>query len=233
MRPILSNGSQVFVDSFAQPLRCGCCPDEDIRPWLQCDSHACCMVTARFVWCPLIDTCNEVIEIHRYVQARPKAQDIWNWAVLTPPPDHDGPIDDDWCVIPALEESLFATWPPPHITTTTPLFRMALDNLITSGRLIVQTQMQLAALVEELAKRRALHDAWHGKACERVLNEWECVARRPIETGEAVAAHMSRVLALQIDMFDKNLRLLQMVAAGEGDVEELMMRKPDVVMRDE
>ncbi|KAF4978877.1 hypothetical protein FZEAL_4818, partial [Fusarium zealandicum] len=139
------------------------------------------------LWCPDVDTCNEVIELHRYLQARPRSQDIWSagYPIIFDRRFEKSAVDN-WCDIQPIDEVLFSACGLPHLSLLPPLFRHILTNLITTGRLVVTSQTQLAALIEDLDKRRILHDAFHGEACERVLNEWECSAKRPIEAGDAL-----------------------------------------------
>ncbi|KAF4345936.1 hypothetical protein FBEOM_78 [Fusarium beomiforme] len=78
-RPIISDGSSFITNPFAKPLPCSCGSKHYLRPILRCDNHGCCMRKISMEWCPDVAECNEVFEVHRYVQShhQPQPQNIW------------------------------------------------------------------------------------------------------------------------------------------------------------
>ncbi|KAF5021447.1 hypothetical protein F66182_6511 [Fusarium sp. NRRL 66182] len=230
MRAIISDGETIYADPFAEPISCGCL-SEKLRPWLQCDTHGCCLTYAKMQYCPKISSCNDVVQLHRYVQASRQPTNIWRTS-------HDSvwslpfaQVTNDWRDIRELDACLFPTGMP-CTTSFGPVFNEALHNLVAAGRLIAATQLRMDALLNDVGSRRTKHDRLHGEACERVLNEWECAARGPIETGEALAKQMGKALGKQMEVFDASLELMQTVVLVERVSEELVVDELVVVMDD-
>ncbi|RGP77505.1 hypothetical protein FLONG3_4424 [Fusarium longipes] len=209
MRPVISSGATIYTDPFAEPISCTCANEHLSRPWFQCDDHGCCMKTARMEWCPEIHTCNQVIELDRYVQARPRPRNIWKTStssIWSLPKTHDEP--EGWPEVRDVTDFLFPNGMP-HMETVSPHLSGAVGNLIHVGRLMVILEAELAKLLDDIHIRREMHNAFHGSHCERVLNEWECSARRPIEAGEAMAAQAGKTLATQRELFDASWMLIK------------------------
>ncbi|KAJ4254366.1 hypothetical protein NW762_009960 [Fusarium torreyae] len=229
-RSIISDGTTLYADPFAEPISCGCHAEHSIRPWLQCETHGCCMKKTKMEWCPEIDSCSEVIELHRYVQARRRLRNIWGasrgsvWSLPIVPSK-----DEDWRYVRELDDCLFAAGMP-YTTASEPVFSEALHNLVCAGRLIVDTQAQLNGLYNCIDKKREMHDYFHGEACERVLNEWECAARGPIESCEALARQMGKALMKQMEVFEAAWRLIQTIMWNEMVDEELIVDELEIVM---
>jgi hypothetical protein len=78
-----------------------------------------------------------------------------------------------------------------------------------------------------------MHNAFHGAQCERVLNDWECRARGPIEAGEAMLAQMDKTLAAQRELFNASWLLVQEILRDHEDksalVNDLTVKKLRVV----
>ncbi|KAL4724052.1 hypothetical protein ACLX1H_008658 [Fusarium chlamydosporum] len=208
MRPVISSGATIYTDPFAETISCICANKHLGRPWLQCDDHGCCMKTAKMEWCPDVHTCNEVIELNRYVQARPRPRNIWKtstssiWSLPTAQDEFEG-----WVYVRDVVDFLFPKGMP-HMETISPHLNNAIGNLLHVGRLIVNLEARLAKLLDNIQIRREMHNAFHGSQCERVLNEWECRAKRPIESGEAMAAQLGKTLAAQRQLFDASWALI-------------------------
>ncbi|KAF5004320.1 hypothetical protein FDECE_9168 [Fusarium decemcellulare] len=239
VQPVMSDGVDLCVDPFAPPHQCRCFPNETIRPWLRCESHGCCMQTAKMVWCPDVEDCAEVVEMHRYHKAQSQPRCIWA-NELTNKFGFDllDKIfsDPDWRQIPVLDELLFPDNGLPPLTSLAPQFLNALENLTTVGRLIADTQSSLLELEEDVKDRRTRHDVFHGEACERVLNEWECSFLRRIETGDVLIEQMRKALAKQIELLYASFKLVQRMALpddGEEELDSLMVKALPVVGRDE
>ncbi|KAG8671228.1 hypothetical protein FPOAC2_04555 [Fusarium poae] len=202
MRPVISSGNTIYTDPFAETTSCTCANEHLARPWLQCDDHGCCMKTSKMEWCPEVHACNYVTELQRYVQTRPRSRNIWKTttsSIWSLPPPQDEP--ESWIKVTDVIDDLFPTGMP-HMETISPHLAEAVDNLVYVGRLIVTLEAQLSNLLDDIQMRRDVHDAFHGSQCERVLNEWECKARSPIETGEALTIQMRKTLATQRTLFN-------------------------------
>lgn len=236
MRPVISSGITVYTDPFADTLSYTCFNEHLDRPWLQCDDHGCCMKTSKMKWCPDINTCNEVIELHRYVQARPRRRNIWKTStssIWSLPPTQDEP--ESWAPVLDATDFLFPTGMP-HMESISPHLNGAVGNLLHVGRLIVALEAKMAKLLDDIQIRRQMHDAFHGAQCERVLNDWECRARGPIEAGEAMLAQMDKTLAAQRELFNASWLLVQEILRDHEDkttlVRDLTVKKLRVVRDD-
>ncbi|SPJ71628.1 uncharacterized protein FTOL_01356 [Fusarium torulosum] len=230
VRPIISDGETLYIDPFADPISCGCFNEHSARPWLQCDTHGCCMTYSKMEWCPKVHSCNDVIELHRYGQARRQTRNIWashpasKWSIPMPPSELE-----NWRGVHSLEDCLFMG-NMPDMATSPPVLNTAIFNLVSAGRLLISTQATLGKLLKDIDVRKAMHDACHGEACERVLNEWECVSRRPIETAKALAEQMEKVVTKQRELFDGCWTLIELILRGDNDVEVLLVNEFEVVM---
>jgi hypothetical protein len=194
------------------------------------------MKTARMEWCPDVHTCNQVIELHGYVQARPRSRNIWKTStssIWSLPTTQDEP--ESWVEVRDVIDFLFPKGMP-HMETVSPHLTGAAGNLLHVGRLIVTLEAKLANLLDDIHIRREMHNAFHGSQCERVLNEWECSARRPIETGEAMASQMGKTLATQRELFDASWMFINEILRDHKGkttlVEDLTVKELEVV-RDE
>ncbi|GKT98032.1 hypothetical protein FLAG1_00808 [Fusarium langsethiae] len=233
MRPAISSGTIIYTDPFAETIPYTCLNEHLARPWLQCDDHGCCMKTARMEWCPDVHTCNQVIELHRYVQTRPRSRNIWKtttssiWSLPTP---EDEP--ESWVEVVDVVNALFPEGIP-HMETISSHLGGAVDDLLHVGRLIVNLEARLANLLDDIHIRRETHNAFHGSQCERVLNEWECKTRGPIETGEALIAQMRKTLATQRRLFDASWILVDEIMRDHEEkmalVGDLTAEKSEVV----
>jgi hypothetical protein len=181
-------------------------------------------------WCPEVHSCNDVIELHRYEQARRQTRNIWashpasQWSIPMPPSE-----PENWRSVRSLEDCLFMG-NMPDMTTSPPVLNTAIFNLVSAGRLLISTQATLGKLLKDINARKAMHDACHGEACDRVLNEWECVSRRPIETAEALAGQMERVVTKQRELFNGCWTLIEFILRGDHDVEGLLVNEFEVAM---
>jgi len=133
-----------------------------------------------------------------------------------------------WDHLPDLENCLF-TGKMPHLTAVPPPFCKAVENLANTGRLIVQTQDQLGALRNEVAVRRTMHDAFHGEACSRVLNEWECLLQGPMVTGELLEKQMVKNLVKQQEIFNTCWTSIQSMMWSRQVGKDLMIQNVPVV----
>ncbi|KAI1019766.1 hypothetical protein LB504_009563 [Fusarium proliferatum] len=234
-RPVISDGTKVYTDPFAYPLPCSCGPEHFVSSYLRCEDHGCCMKKVSMDWCPHVSDCNEVYEVHRYVQSHRRPRNIW------------GPINmlgdsfnslwslpmiqekqNTWDHVPDLENCLF-TGKMPHLTAVPPPFCKAVENLTNTGRLIVQTQDQLGALRNEAAVRRTMHDTFHGEACSRVLNEWECPLQGPIATAELLDKQMVKNLVKQQEIFNTCWTFIQSMMWSRQVGKDLMIQNVPVV----
>ncbi|KAF5000751.1 hypothetical protein FGRMN_1519 [Fusarium graminum] len=221
VRPVISDGENRYIDPFAEPISCACFGEHSVRPWLQCDTHGCCMKCSEMEWCPEVHSCNDVIELHRYGQARRQTRNIWGPAVGSMWNLPMRPIQpESWQHIQNLEDCLFMGGMP-YMTAFSPILNTAVINLVGAGRLILSNKSMLDDLQNSIDARKAMHDASHGEACERVLNEWECVSRRPIETAKAFANQTKRVLIKQQELFESSWALIKNIMWRERIVGEL------------
>ncbi|VZH89029.1 unnamed protein product [Fusarium fujikuroi] len=133
-----------------------------------------------------------------------------------------------WDHVPDLENCLF-TGKMPHLTAVPPPFCKAVENLTNTGRLIVQTQDQLGALRNEAAVRRTMHDTFHGDACSRVLNEWECPLQGPIATAELLDKQMVKNLVKQQEIFNTCWTFIQSMMWSRQVGKDLMIQNVPVV----
>lgn len=230
VRPIISDGEILYIDPFAEPISCWCFNEHSARPWLQCDTHGCCMTYSKMEWCPEVHSCNDVIELHRYEQARRQTRNIWashpasQWSIPMCPSELE-----KWCGVRTLEDCLFMG-NMPDMATSPPVLNTAILNLVSAGRILIATQATLDKLLQDIDARKAMHEACHGEACERVLNEWECVSRQPIETAKALAEQMRGVVTKQRELFHGCWALIEFILRGDTNVEELFIGKFEVVM---
>jgi hypothetical protein len=118
----------------------------------------------------------------------------------------------------------------PDMATSPAVLNTAILNLVSAGRILIATQITLDKLFRDVGARKAMHDACHGQACERVLNEWECVSRQPIETAKALAEQMKGVVTKQRELFDGCWALIEFILRGDNNVEELLIDEFEVVM---
>ncbi|KAF5538390.1 hypothetical protein FNAPI_11139 [Fusarium napiforme] len=234
-RPVISDGSKDYTDPLASPLPCSCGPQHFVPSYLRCDNHGCCMKKVRMNWCPHVADCNEVYEVHRYVQSYRQPRNIWG------PIDTNGDSFDSlwslpmiqekkkaWKHAPNLEKCLF-TGKIPHLTAVPPPFRMAVENLANTGRLIAQTKYQLDALRNGTAVRKILHNAFHGEACSRVLNAWECPIQGPIVTAELLEEQMAKNLVKQKEIFNTCWTFIQDMMWSRQVGKDLMIQNVPVV----
>ncbi|KAF4345937.1 hypothetical protein FBEOM_79 [Fusarium beomiforme] len=112
---------------------------------------------------------------------------------------------------------------PPLTSITTP-FRVAMDNLLKTGVLIVNTQADLSALERHIAGRRDLHNAFHGEICERLLNSWECDAQNPIATGDELVQIMKENLVMQRKTFNASWTFIQSIMWGRKVDNSLILK---------
>ncbi|KAF4427419.1 hypothetical protein F53441_14081 [Fusarium austroafricanum] len=231
VRPVISDGDNLYTDPFAEPISCNCPSSPFIRLRLACKEHGCCMQTSKKQLCSDLDACNTAFEVHHYVQAqRRQPRNIWGpysssfWSIPVAPEQQK-----PWVKIRNLEDCLFMQ-EMPHLTTISDAFEDAIQNLIATGRRINSTQEVLDKLRTDIAIRRAMHIASHGEACERVLNEWECAARGPIATGEAMAKQMSRNLAKNQELFLNNWGFIYSIMCNkQTDAKQFLVKKSPVI----
>ncbi|WXC44908.1 hypothetical protein QX201_004644 [Fusarium graminearum] len=236
MRPVISSGATIYTDPFAETMSCTCINEHLARPWLQCDDHGCCMKTAKMEWCSDVHTCNHVTELHRYNQARPRSRNIWKtttssiWSLPTPLEE-----PESWIEVVDVINALFPKGVT-HMETISPHLDEAVNNLLHVGRLIVTLEAQLANLLDDIHFRREVHNAFHGLQCERVLNEWECKARGPIEAGAAMATQMRKTLATQRRLFEASWSFIDVILRYHEEkptsVEDFAVKKLEVVWDD-
>ncbi|RBQ64834.1 hypothetical protein FVER53590_02320 [Fusarium verticillioides] len=234
-RPVISDGSKVYTDPFASPLPCSCGPEHFVPSYLRCEDHGCCMKKVRMNWCPHVADCNEVYEVHRYVQSYRQPRNIWG-----PSDTHGDSFDSLWSLpmmqekkktwkyAPNLEKCLF-TGKIPHLTAVPPPFCKAVENLANIGRLIVQTQAQLGALRNNAAVGRIWHDYFHGEACSRVLNEWECPQQGPIVDAELLVEEKAKDLVKQKEIFNTCWTFIQGMVPCHQVGKDLMIQNVPVV----
>ncbi|KAH7264947.1 uncharacterized protein BKA55DRAFT_557404 [Fusarium redolens] len=234
-RPVISDGNNVYTDPFAYPLPCSCSSEHFVLRYLRCEDHGCCMKKLEMDWCPNVADCNEVYEVHRYVQSHRKPRNIWgpinmlgdNFSSLWSIPQIQEKVKP-WDSVPDLEKCLFIG-KMPHLTAVLPPFQQAVQNLVNTGRLIVQTQDQLGALRNDIAIRRTMHDTFHGEACSRVLNEWECPVQGPIATGEMLDGQMVKSLVKQQEIFNTCWTFIQSIMWSRQVGKSLMLKNVPVV----
>jgi hypothetical protein len=133
-----------------------------------------------------------------------------------------------WKYAPNLEKCLF-TGKIPHLTAVPPPFCKAVENLANIGRLIVQTQAQLGPLRNKAAARRTLHNIFHGEACSRVLNEWECPLQGPIVDLELRGEQMAKNLVKQKEIFNTCWTFIQDMMWSRQAGKDLMIQNVPVV----
>ncbi|PHH69466.1 hypothetical protein CDD82_7744 [Ophiocordyceps australis] len=165
VRPIISDGHDKIVDGYAEPQRCGCAPDEQRKPRLQCLEHGCCRAATKTHLCADPDSCGDTISFHVYRQASqwPTRQRMRLAATLRATMatsnimigvhDGNGPDDDDgsdagrqarrlqkWATRRALDGELFQTGhgqrPGTRLRFEAPALRAALHELRRLGRRI-------------------------------------------------------------------------------------------------
>ncbi|KAF9771106.1 hypothetical protein IL306_011271 [Fusarium sp. DS 682] len=230
-RPVISDGSSLFTNPFAGPLPCTCGPEHHVRSYLRCDDHGCCMRRIYMDWCPNIAECNEIFEVHRYIQSHRKPRNVWGpknmvggkfssfWNMPTVHKKQKA-----WDYVPDFESCLFAN-KMPHLTTITPPFRMAIKNLVSVGHLIIETQAYLSALEHDIDVRRAMHNAFHGTICESVLNTHECAALPPIATGEWLLQKMRKNFVDQKKIFNACWTFIQSMMWARKVDDSLMLKE--------
>ncbi|KAF5714305.1 hypothetical protein FMUND_7485 [Fusarium mundagurra] len=234
-RPVISVGSKVYTDPFACPLPCSCGPEHFVPSYLRCEDHGCCMKKVRMEWCPHVADCNEVFEIHRYVQSYRRPRNIWGpinmlgdssdslWSLPMIQEEQEA-----WSHAPDLEDCLF-TGKMPHLTAVPPPFRMAVDNLSNIGYLIVDTQKQLDAVHKDADARRTMHNTFHGQACSRVLNEWECPLQRSVVAAEQIEEQTLKNLVKQREIFNTCWTFIQSIMWSRQVGKDLMVQDVPVV----
>lgn len=232
VRPLLSDGDRIYVDAYAKPLECDCKQEKQIRPWLRCEEHGCCMRTAKMYRCGSGDDAvacgQEPLEYHEYEQAhiRTFEKDEEHFFGLAAKKRHP------WADIPAVDDLL---WPLPGMAPLdSEASRLALANLLVVGHLILENVLTMQMLVADKDGARAAHHERHGRECERVLNPWECDDLDEIDTMEVLTGMFKLVRARQIELFGECRKVLSAVSEEDlgGRYVDLMVDGMDVV-RDE
>ncbi|KAG5797522.1 hypothetical protein H9Q69_003460 [Fusarium xylarioides] len=234
-RPVISDGSKYYTDSFANPLPCRCGPEHFVPSYLRCEDHGCCMKKVRMVWCPHVADCNVVYEVHRYVQSYRRPRNIWG-----PINMHGDSSDSLWSLpmiqekqetwnhVPDLEKCLF-TGKMPHLTAVPPPFCLAVVNLLNIGRLLVQTKVRLHEVSIDAAVRRTMHTTFHGEACSRVLNEWECPLQGHTVTAEELVEQTLQGLVKQWEIFNTCWTFIQSIMWSRQVGKDFMTQNVPVV----
>lgn len=199
-----------LVDPLAEPARCNCSANNEVKPWLRCDEHGCCMITAKMAWCPDSENCTVTLDYHRYHQAPCNVRSSWNAGGPGLPDLHAtfDVTDPKWERLLAFDE-LFFDGANLQFNPSPPLYVTALDSMIIAGRLIQETKVTLASLKRETGAMTREHHDECGEACEWVLNEWECRSITPIDARRKLMSLFTELLQVETDLFDASWKLLQ------------------------
>lgn len=221
------------MDPFTIPCGCSCMRNPDVKPWLQCDDHGCCMVTAKMVWCQGVDECEFTRDFHRYTQSKTVIRSTWaaGCPSQTDLTTFYTTADRTWRHLAVLDQLLFQGQSMLHRPLPS-LYLTALNNMLTTGRLIQTTKTTLSALQRGTKRMVDRHEYLCGEVCERVLNEWECPSIGPIQILRRLAKGMAHFLTRQIKICKANWDLLEAAALGEGDIDGLLLRDVVFFVRD-
>jgi hypothetical protein len=87
VRPVVSDGKEFFVDSFASPMKCSCEQQSNVLPLRPCEEHKCCMVMDEMRPCLWAESCEILTNVHRYYQTGPEfanyQQEVQTWPSMT------------------------------------------------------------------------------------------------------------------------------------------------------
>ncbi|KAH6894229.1 hypothetical protein B0T10DRAFT_558382 [Thelonectria olida] len=148
VRPVVSDGEQFFVDSFASPMKCSCEQQQsNVFPLMPCENHKCCMVMDEVRPCPDVGTCEMLTSVHRYYQASP------------PPTSHQQELLK-WHWMETIDKHIFPNGLP-QFCELGATARESLFESIEIGREIVDSLDVLSRLSWSVSMLRSVHSIRH------------------------------------------------------------------------
>ncbi|KPM35548.1 hypothetical protein AK830_g11011 [Neonectria ditissima] len=201
VRSLLSDGREVFVDTFRDPLECDCKVQREMKSWFRCDKHKCCMVSAKMIRCPPQDECNLTIYLQRYEQASFQRKKVWMEAQN-------------------VDEYMFPKGLPVlHYVTED--FEEAVNATLSLGKTIWDAGVTLVEAYEGVKKVRREHKHRH-PWCPKYLKEWQCGDVRDMVVAGAVMFAYMLLLVKHIDLFQARLMCFQFDWKKETDMVEVL-----------
>lgn len=155
IRPLLSNGQDNLVNSYAKPIPCSCQPDDKIKPWFRCEHHGCCRRISRIITCNDRPLCKKTWTCHVYEPRN----------IVTIPWSDYGVFDRDFVLCQPWSRGY-------RMETQIPCFDEALRNFVflTSALLTLQNSLILAEIKYDICD-----GMWKCEDCDRKHNQFNCI----------------------------------------------------------
>ncbi|EFQ35869.1 uncharacterized protein GLRG_11060 [Colletotrichum graminicola M1.001] len=202
VRPVITSTKTLYVNPYETPLACPCAPPpspsargrsssrwHSLAPFGRCPSHGCCTLDVAVHRCAR--RCRDPTRYNRYLRSlsaspRRDASSMPSRG-MSPSrsrsyphssPHPSKPIHSD----PFAAQHSASSWrrlrtfdrDPDFRAVESRDFRLALDELLDIGRVLLHAEAELDKARLRVERERARHRAAHGTACEGVLREYEC-----------------------------------------------------------